>query len=449
MRKSWKRISLSTILMNTVLKLDTLEVTRLFSNLELDGNKLSHQPGSVLGSTALVAGTTVGAGILALPAHTLRSGVVPSSVLLIAVWLYALVSGLLIAEVTLNAMRLEGRPSNGLLAMVESTLGLLGARIAGGAYLFLHYTLLVAYIAQGGEILVSAASQLWGGANVLPAWVGTTTFTLLFGGIMYLGRERFVEKLNSALVAIIIASFLGLLLLGFGQVNPATFLFQDWSALSPAVSVMFVALFYHNVVPAIAVQLEGDARKIRQSIVIGSVIPLMMFLAWNAVILGSVSSDMVQGVSDGRTVFDPLQILRAGGAGEWLGVLVSVFSEFAIVTSFIGFVYGLLDFFKGISNVAPNEPSLRLPLYSLILFPPMSLSALNPSIFFTALDYAGTFSISVLAGIIPALMAWKQRSQQEHSNMPLVPGGKVTLTVMIGVATAVIVKQILSMYRLL
>lgn len=102
--------------------MDTLEVTRLFSNLKLDGNKLSHQPGGVLGSTALVAGTTVGAGLLALPAYTLQSGVVPSTVLLIAVWLYALVSGLLIAEVTLNAMRLEGRPSNGLLAMVESTM---------------------------------------------------------------------------------------------------------------------------------------------------------------------------------------------------------------------------------------------------------------------------------------------------------------------------------------
>jgi tyrosine-specific transport protein len=38
---------------------------------------------------------------------------------------------------------------------------------------------------------------------------------------MYLGRERFIEKLNSAFVAIVIASFLGLLLLGFGQVNPA------------------------------------------------------------------------------------------------------------------------------------------------------------------------------------------------------------------------------------
>ncbi|BAY43547.1 aromatic amino acid permease [Scytonema sp. HK-05] len=437
--------------MKAVVKSDTPQVTRLFSNLELYGSKLSHQPGSILGSTALIAGTTVGAGILALPAVTLPSGVVPSTVLLIAVWLYALVSGLLIAEVTLNTMRLVGRPSLGLLAMIERTLGKLGARFAGGAYLFLHYALLVAYVAQGGEILVSAVEKVLGVQNVLPAWVGTTAFTLLFGGIMYLGRERFVEKLNSAFVAIVLASFLGLLLLGTTQLKTSSFSFQNWSALPGAVSVMFVALFYHNVVPTVVTQLEGDAHKIRQSIFIGSAIPLVMFLAWNAVILGSVSPDMVHGTSGGTTVFDPLQILRSGGAGEWLGVLVSVFSEFAIVTSFIGFVYGLLDFFKDISLVAQGEPSKRLPLYSLILFPPMSLGALNPNIFVAALDYAGTFSVSVLGGIIPALMIWKQRKEQEESNslsQPLVPGGQVTLIVIISVALVLIGKQVVSMWGL-
>ena len=434
--------------MKAVLKSDTPQVTRLFSNLELYGSKLSHQPGSILGSTALIAGTTVGAGILALPAVTLPSGVVPSTVLLIAVWLYALVSGLLIAEVTLNTMRLVGRPSLGLLTMIERTLGKLGARVAGGAYLFLHYALLVAYVAQGGEILVSAVEKVLGMQNILPAWVGTTAFTLLFGGIMYLGRERFVEKLNSAFVAIVLASFLGLLLLGTTHLNASSFSFQNWSALPPAVSVMFVALFYHNVVPTVVTQLEGDARKIRQSIFIGSAIPLVMFLAWNAVILGSVSPDMVHGTSGGETVFDPLQILRGGGAGEWLGVLVSIFSEFAIVTSFIGFVYGLLDFFKDIS--ASNEPFKRLPLYSLILFPPMSLGVLNPRVFLTALDYAGTFSVSVLGGIIPALMIWKQRREQEQSNsisQRLVPGGQVTLIVIIGVALVLIGKQVVSMWK--
>ncbi|MEH2107548.1 amino acid permease [Nostoc sp.] len=431
----------------TVLK-DSEQVTRLFSHLEFDGEKLNHQPGNVLGSTALIAGTTVGAGILALPAVTLPSGIVPSTSGLIAVWLYALVSGLLVADVTLNTMRTEGRASIGFLGVVEKILGKLGARIAGGAYLFMHYALLVAYITEGGEILGYAAAKVWG-VQILPTWVGTTTFTLLFGGIMYLGREKFIEKLNSAFVGIVIVSFLGLLFLAGGHIQSAQLLFQNWSALGSAISVMSVALFFQNVVPLVVAQLEGDAGKIRQSIFIGSVIPLIMFLAWNAVILGSVSPDMLHGTSDGRTVFDPLQILRAGGAGEWLGVLVSIFSEFAIVTSFIGFVYGLLDLFKDIFLLAQGRLSSRLPLYSLVLFPPMTLGTLNPSIFFTALDYTGTFSISVLGGIIPALMSWKQRQEPENSdsiNQPLVPGGKVTLIVMIGVALAMIGKQILSIY---
>ncbi|MDJ0735395.1 MAG: aromatic amino acid transport family protein [Nostocaceae cyanobacterium] len=427
--------------MNTVLKSHTPKVTRLFSNLELDRDHFSHQPGSILGSTALVAGTTVGAGVLALPAVTMPSGVVPSTVGLIAVWLYTLISGLLIAEVSLNKMRITGSPSNGLLGMVESTLGKLGARIAGGAYLFLHYALLVAYIAQGGGILVSAIEQVWGVQHFLPAWLGTTMFTLLFGGIMYLGQEKFVQKLNSVFVGIVIVSFIGLLLLAANQVNPAQFLVQDWTALGGAVSVMLVALFYHNIIPVVVTQLEGDARKVRKSIVLGSVIPLIMFLAWNAVILGSISADMFQGISDGNAVFDPLEILRGGSGGRWLGVLLSVFSEFAIATSFIGFVYGLLDFLKDTNRRVSNQPSQRLPLYCLIFLPAMSLGTINPHIFLTALDYAGTFSISVLGGIIPALMTWKQREENRysHSIQPLVPGGKLTLIVMITVALAIII----------
>ncbi|MBD2516530.1 tyrosine transporter [Nostoc sp. FACHB-973] len=428
--------------MKPVLK-DSEQVTRLFSHVQFDGNKLNHQPGSVLGSTAMIAGTTVGAGILALPAVTLPSGILPSTFGLIAVWLYALVSGLLIAEVTLNTMRLEGRPSIGLLGIVEKNLGKVGALVASGAYLFMHYALLVAYITQGGEILGTAIAKLWNVHNSLPTWVGTTTFTLIFGGVMYLGREKFIEKLNTAFVAIVIVSFLGLLLLAGGQVKSSQLLIQNWSALGSAISVMCVAMFFQNIVPVVVTQLEGDVRKIRQSILIGSLIPLIMFLAWNAVILASVSPDMVHSTSGGKTVFDPLQILRAGGAGEWLGVLVSVFSEFAIVTSFIGFVYGLLDLFKDIFLITQGDISSRLPLYSLVLFPPMTLGTLNPSIFFTALDYTGTFSISVLGGIIPALMTWKQRQEQKNSNsinQPLIPGGKLTLMAMIVVALVLMLK---------
>ncbi|HLO85418.1 MAG TPA: aromatic amino acid transport family protein [Nostocaceae cyanobacterium] len=434
--------------MNTVIKSDQQQVTRLFSHLEFDGDKLNHQPGSVLGSTALITGTTIGAGILALPTVTLPSGVLPSTALLIAVWLYTLFSGLLIAEVTLNAMRLDGITSIGFLAIVEKNLGQLGARIAGGAYLFMHYALLVAYITQGGDILISALAKIFGFPHLLPNWVGTTTFTLLFGGIMYLGREKFVQKLNNVFVFVVISSFLSLLILGIGKVKATQFLFQNWNAVGSAVSVICVALFYHNVVPVVVTQLEGDIKKIRQSIIIGSLIPLVMFMVWNAVILGSVNPDLFKDLGI-NSVFDPLEILRSGIAGEWLGVIVSIFSEFAIITSFIGFVYGLIDFFKDISQITKN-PLSRFPLYSLVLLPPMSLSSINPSLFFTALDYTGTFSVSILGGILPALMSWKQRQQHvqaNHTYQSLVPGGKVTLIIMVMLALALIIKQILAFYN--
>ena len=432
----------------TNLKSDQPKVTRLFSHIEWNGKQLKHQPGSVFASAALLAGNTVGAGILALPAVTLPSGVLPSTALLLVVWLYVLVSGLLIAEVTLNRMRIEGRPNLGFLALVEGTLGKFTGRLAGGAFLFFHYSLLVAYIARGGDILLGGASHLLGIDGVLPAWVGAIMFTLVFGSILYLGRDRFVEKLNSIFVVIVVFSFLGLVLLEGTQIRPASFLFQDWRALPGAVSVMLVAMFFHSVVPVIVSQLEGDVHKVRKSIVIGSSIPLIMFLVWNAVILGSISPQLIENISSGDTLFDPLQFLRTHGAQDFLGVLIPIFSEFAIVTSFIGFFFGLRDFFQDMNLFEINQPVPRLPVISLVMFPPMSLSLINPNIFFNALDYAGSFSISILGGILPALMSWKQREADKDVNNQhqiLVPGGKIILIVTIAIALAIITRQVFLM----
>ncbi|MGB3670295.1 MAG: aromatic amino acid transport family protein, partial [Phormidesmis sp.] len=114
------------------------------------------KPGSVFGSAALIAGTTVGAGVLALPAVTLPVGLLPSTALMVAAWLYMLVSGLLIAEANLQAMRQTGSADVGLLATVRLSLGKRGAIAAGIVYIFIHYALLVAYVARAGDILADS-----------------------------------------------------------------------------------------------------------------------------------------------------------------------------------------------------------------------------------------------------------------------------------------------------
>ena len=92
---------------------------RLFSNLatvnSADGRVvLRHEPGSVQGAIALVAGTTVGAGILALPAVTHESGVLPSGCVIIGAWAFMCATGLLLAEVRLQHGRSASRASSGM-----------------------------------------------------------------------------------------------------------------------------------------------------------------------------------------------------------------------------------------------------------------------------------------------------------------------------------------------
>ena len=72
-----------------------------------------------MGAVALVAGTTVGAGMLALPAVTADSGFVPSTVALFGCWLYMATTGLLIVEVNLSTMCELGSGGVSIISMVR------------------------------------------------------------------------------------------------------------------------------------------------------------------------------------------------------------------------------------------------------------------------------------------------------------------------------------------
>ncbi|KOO53599.1 amino acid permease [Chrysochromulina tobinii] len=196
-----------------------------------------------------------------------------------------------------------------------------------------------------------------------------------------------------------------------------------------------------------------------------------MFIAWSAVILGSVPYDAAAAASASGATFDPLAVLRA--SGDSFGSTVRLFSLLAVCTSFVGFYYGLTDFFadvlgfdtKGVGssdggeqNMAVLEPkvakkalavreeeeeeekgqeeaaapitalrtpgekallgapttALRTPgekalLGALTLLPPLGFAVGDPSIFFSALDNGGTYGVMTLFGILPAAMAWAQR----------------------------------------
>ena len=346
---------------------------------------------STWNAISLVAGTTVGAGILALPAVATEAGFFPSAVALLGAWVFMATTGLLISEVCCNLVKRDKSLENiGVLNMVKITVGPYGAAVSGIVYCFISYALLVAYIAEAGEIIAQSAQ--------LPSWGGPVAFIVVEGGTLAFGSELAIASMNNLFVVIVIGSFGGLVAVGFPAVQVTNLLHQNYGAVMKTVPTMFVALVYHNVVPVVCAQLHYNVQAIRIAISVGSLIPLAMFITWNLVILGiAVPGDLS---------VDPVELLRAGGAGELTGVLISSFSEAAIVTSFIGFAIGLMDFF---TDMFPDRSKKDTLLFGAVLVPPLIVAILDPDIFHDALDYAGTFGISILFGAIPAVMALRMR----------------------------------------
>ncbi|CAN6848570.1 unnamed protein product [Brassica oleracea] len=431
---------------------EVVEFQRLFSNL--NRSTLKRESGSLSSAIFLVAGTTVGAGILAIPAVTQESGFLASAVACILCWAFMVVTGLLVAEVNVNTMSELGSGGVSLVCLLQTdtsislvmscfdflmlfwqvsmakrTLGSFGVQVASWSYILIHYTLLVAYIARSSGILTNFLG--------IPIWESATLFTLVLGGICFFGSQRFIGATNGVLVFGLIASFAALVAVASGDLHWEALLKANFEAVPMSIPIIALSFVYQNVVPVLCTDLEGDLPKVRTAIVLGTAIPLGLFLVWNAVILGSFPDTGVAA----EKMIDPLQQLRS--TSVTVGPFVEAFSLIAIATSYIGFVLGLIDFLSDLLKLQTrqNKPFL----YLLTLVPPLVLSLLDPEIFFKALDFAGTYGVLVLFGLLPAAMSWSDRYVISSSTATqLVPGGKVTLSLVMGAAGYVIVSEVIE-----
>lgn len=433
------------------------DVPRLFSHLHYRDNNDSttkriaiHAAGSTLGAAALIAGTTIGAGVLALPSATVSSGFIPSSLGLCFAWGYMTVSGLLLAELSINRIAATGRPGLGILDLYQAYLGgsdgglsKLLPLLANVAYFFLHYAMMVAYISQGGQNLM--IHMFDGGAlnNVL---VSQSLFAAVAAVVLFIGSNYpvWTRNVNNALVAGVVASFLGLVCIGAPTVNVAELInpiHQHPENVISGFPIMVLSLVFQNVVPTIVTQLECDRRKITQAIVGGTFLPLIMFLVWNGVILGNTyNNDNIN--SEIIMSSNPIAMLQSAASSsgnmELLSNLVGIFSELAIVTSLIGFVYGLTSAWTDVLKLPTSgeqyEQKWKSILFGAVFLPPLAIvlaSNGNPDIFIQALDYGGAFGVSTLFLLLPPFMVWKSRyTDTERPNLatlPLMPGGKLAL----------------------
>lgn len=133
--------------------------------------------------------------------------------------------------------------------------------------------------------------------------------------------------------------------------------------------------------------------------ILGSFGPFVMFFAWNTVVIGITDPD-----SDGLD--DPMAKLRDGGAGPATAAMASTFGLLAVMTSFIGFVFALMSFY---TDMLPQREQRDKLLYAAVIVPPTAAAMIDPALFEAAVDFAGTYGVTILFALFPAAMVWSIR----------------------------------------
>lgn len=401
----------------------------------MDASYPISKEGNVIGGILLVAGCCIGAGMLGLPVLSSLAGFAPSIVVFFLCWLFMVTTGLLLLEVNLWF----GEEVS-IVTLAEKTLGPIGKFVSWGTYLFLFYSLMVAYVAASGSLVVDFVDQTTGYA--WPDWIGSLLFSLLFGVLIYRGTGT-VDVFNRILMFGLIAAYVGLVALGAKHVNPTLLKRQDWSATTLVIPAALLSFGFHNLVPSLTTYFRSHIRDLKLAIIIGSLIPLVIYLVWEWLILGLVPLEGIGGFQEALDQGEmATQALKSAVGSSLVLDLAQAFAFFAIITSFLSVALSFVDFLADGLNIK-KTPKGRLLLISLVLGPPFIFALLYPTIFLMALNYAGGFGAVTLFGILPALMVWKGRYHQKRGYFPMVPGGRLTLVAIIGFAVWVMVLQII------
>lgn len=390
------------------------------------------------GSMLIIAGTTIGAGMLALPLASAGLGFTTSTLIMIGMWALMSYTALLMLEVHQYADK-----SATLHTLAYKLLGRKGQVIASGAMLFLFYALCAAYIAGGGAQLHQKIQSLH--IDIAPQ-IATVIFTFVIASVVAIGTHS-VDIVNRVLFTAKIIAMAVMLALLLPQVKSHNLLempMQQGLIIS-ALPVVFTSFGFHGSIPSIVRYLGLNIPNLKKVMIFGSALPLIVYLLWQLATQGILSQNELLANTD-LTQF--INALSQRLHNPLVGQSVSLFADLALATSFLGVSLGLFDF---LADTLRRKATLagRVQTACVTFIPPLAFALFYPQGFIMALGYAA-IALVILAIFLPAAMVWQQRKQkatsiQENTSDYQVMGGKFSLIIVVVIGVIIILSQLLQM----
>ena len=384
-------------------------------------NSMSVKTPSLFGGAMIIAGTVIGAGMLANPTATSGVWFTGSLIVLLYTWFSMLSSGLMILEV--NTHYPHGASFD---TMVKDLLGPTWNAINGIAVAFVLYLLTYAYIFVGGDLTAKGLGSAVGSD------VSLTVGQLVFFGILAFcvwASARLVDRFTSVLIGGMVLTFIwatgGLIAdaklpVLFDTQAPAGTSY--WIYISAALPVCLASFGFHGNVSSLLKYFKGDARKVAKSIWAGTLIALVIYVLWQIAIQGNLPRNEFAPViaADGQVsvLIETLSKFVQTGS---MAAILSFFSYMAIATSFLGVTLGLFDYIADIFKWDDGFAG-RTKTAAVTFLPPLVSCLLFPTGFVTAIGYVGLVA-TVWTCSLPSLLLLRSRQKFGKGKNYTVYGG--------------------------
>ena len=373
-----------------------------------------------IGSTLLVAGTMIGAGMLAMPLTSAGIGFGFTLVLLLGLWALLTFSALLFVELYQTA-----ESDAGIGTLAEQYFGKAGRIISTAVLIIFLYALIAAYISGGGSLLKDLLPESFGDK------VSILLFTVIFGSFIVIGTHS-VDKINRVLFFVMLAAFAVVLSLMLPEIKFDNLMATpiDNALIISASPVFFTAFGFHGSIPSLNKYLDGNVKALRISILVGSAITLCAYILWQMSTHGLLTqNEFLQILKEDATLNGLVKATLAITGSNMIAGAVKLFSTLALVTSFLGVGLGLLECIEDLLKRSFNISTGRISLGLMTFIPPLVFALFYPEGFILALGYAGQM-FAFYAVVLPVSLVWKAR--RAHTNLPYkVWGGNLTLIIVL------------------
>jgi tyrosine-specific transport protein len=309
-----------------------------------------------------------------------------------------------------------------LITMTEKLLGPLGRGVCWVVYMFLFVTLMIAHVAGGGEIL----QEILGFS--MPGWGFALLYVILFSPVVYLGTNS-VDRVNAFLFGGVILTYLLFVAVSHDHVDISLLKRTDWSKAYLALPVLFTAFTYQVIIPTLVTYMERNVKKVRLTIILGTSIPLIVYLVWEFLILSIIPYENLMHAKElGQNAIQPLKEITGNTTLFRIG---KAFAFFTLTASYIALALAFLDFLA--DGLKIKKRGLKKFWLCLLVFIPPTIIAISyPNLFLIALSYAGGYSCAILFGLFPPLMVWIGRYHKKYTKTGrLLFGGKPMLSILI------------------